>query len=81
MASKKCESKISGLQQHITKMPEFSKCLSSGFIKIFLSVVFLSLMVIKSTGCKEKGPAEKAGQELDESLDKAGDKVNDLLGK
>jgi hypothetical protein len=40
-----------------------------------------SQTVIAAIGCKEKGPAEKAGQEIDESLKKAGDKMNDLLGK
>lgn len=50
-------------------------------LKIFLMITLVSSTVFATMGCKEKGPAEKAGQQLDESLDKAGDKVNDLLGK
>jgi uncharacterized lipoprotein YehR (DUF1307 family) len=53
-------------------------------MKIFkkvMWVVAISIFVLGISGCKEKGPAEKAGEKLDQSMEKAADKANDLLGK
>ena len=44
-------------------------------------VVAISIFVLGISGCKEKGPAEKAGEKLDQTMEKAADKANDLLGK
>ncbi|GJL77663.1 MAG: hypothetical protein NPINA01_06520 [Nitrospinaceae bacterium] len=44
-------------------------------------IAVLSLLVLGVTGCKEKGPAEKAGEKIDESVEKAGDAAKDLMGK
>jgi len=35
-------------------------------------IVFLSLFVIGLVGCEQKGPAEKAGQKMDQAVEKAG---------
>ena len=43
--------------------------------------LLVSLTIFAAAGCKEKGPAEKAGQKIDESLENVGDKINDLSGK
>jgi hypothetical protein len=44
-------------------------------------IVAISFFVLGISGCKEKGPAEKAGEQIDQSMDKAADKANELLGK
>lgn len=50
-------------------------------LKKAIMVVAISIFVLGVSGCKEKGPAEKAGEKLDQSMEKAADKANDLLGK
>ncbi len=50
-------------------------------LKHAILVVAISIFVLGISGCKEKGPAEKAGEKLDQSMEKAADKANDLLGK
>ncbi len=50
-------------------------------LKLAVCVVVMSVFVLGISGCKEKGPAEKAGEKLDQSMEKAADKANDLLGK
>ena len=65
-----------------TTAPSHEKIsIPGGSLTIFLMITLLSLIIFATMGCKEKGPAEKAGQKIDESLEKAGDKLNDLLGK
>ena len=39
--------------------------------------VFTILGVLAITGCKEKGPAEKAGESLDKAVEKTGDAAKD----
>ena len=51
------------------------------YFKSFIIILAILLFVFGVSGCKEKGPAEKAGQKLDESMEKAGDQVKDLLDK
>ena len=52
-------------------------------MKNFIAAVTLSLLVIGMSACQkeEEGPAEKAGKEVDETLKKAGEKMDNLLGK
>ncbi|MFQ5451688.1 MAG: hypothetical protein ACE5E9_13755 [Nitrospinaceae bacterium] len=49
-------------------------------MKVVMGLVII-LLLAGAAGCKEKGPAEKAGEKVDKALDQAGNKVNDLLGK
>jgi len=51
------------------------------FFNKALLVVAMSIFVLGISGCKEKGPAEKAGEKLDQTIGKAADKASDLLGK
>ncbi len=51
------------------------------FLKQVLVVLAISVLVLGVSGCKEKGAAEKAGEKIDQSMEKAADKANDLLGK
>ncbi|MES2982133.1 MAG: hypothetical protein V4727_07455 [Verrucomicrobiota bacterium] len=42
---------------------------------LFLSLCAISIMAI-STSCKKKGPAEKAGEKMDEAIEDVQDSVN-----
>ncbi len=50
-------------------------------IKNLFIVLILMILIAGSIGCKEKGPAEKAGEQLDKTMEDAGKKANELLGK
>ena len=50
-------------------------------IKTFFIVMFLMVSMISVTGCEEKGSAEKAGEQLDQTMEDAAKKANELLGK
>ncbi len=50
-------------------------------LKHAMVIVAISIFVLGVSGCKEKGPAEKAGEQVDETMEKAADKADDLLGK
>ncbi len=54
------------------------------FLKKAAVVLILSLFVAAFVGCKEKGPAEKAGEKIDETMKKAGselDKAGEKIGE
>ena len=44
-------------------------------------VVAISIFVLEISACKEKGPTEKAEEKLDQTMEKAADKTNELLSK
>jgi vacuolar-type H+-ATPase subunit H len=46
-------------------------------IKKLILIATIALMTIGITACKEKGPAEKAGEEIDNAAEDIGDKVKD----
>lgn len=50
-------------------------------LKHALAVLAISILVLGVSGCKEKGAAEKAGEKIDQSMEKAADKADELLGK
>ncbi len=50
-------------------------------IKTLFIVLILMVSVIGVTGCGEKGSAEKAGEQLDKTMEDAAKKANELLGK
>ena len=39
------------------------------------TVVCAGLVVLVLGGCEQEGPAERAGEQIDEAIEKAGDKV------
>ena len=51
------------------------------FLKQAMVIMTISILVLGVSGCKKKGEAEKAGEKIDQSMEKAADKANDLLGK
>jgi hypothetical protein len=46
-----------------------------------LAALVLVVLIIASVGCEEKGSAEKAGEQLDKTMEDAAKKANELLGK
>lgn len=46
-------------------------------IKNLILVTAIAFMTIGVTACQEKGPAEKAGEEIDNAAENLGDKVED----
>jgi outer membrane lipoprotein-sorting protein len=50
-------------------------------LKHAIAVLAISILVLGVSGCKEKGTAEKAGEKIDQSMEKAADKADELLGK
>jgi len=50
-------------------------------IKKLFIILILVVSVVGMIGCGEKGTAEKAGEQLDKSMEDAAEKANELLGK
>jgi hyperosmotically inducible protein len=46
-------------------------------IKNLIMVTAIALMSIGVTACQEKGPAEKAGEEIDNAAENLGDNIED----
>ncbi len=49
-------------------------------MKLFHAMKFIGislLVVIGLAACDQPGPAETAGENIDQTVDKAGDKIND----
>lgn len=49
--------------------------------KMMAALVLAATVAAGLAACREEGPAEKAGKKVDETLEKANDKMNELLGK
>ena len=41
-----------------------------------MRIALVALLTFAGGGCREEGPAERAGEAIDEALDDAGDKVD-----
>ena len=50
-------------------------------LRKLMTALVLMLLVICSVGCGEKGSAEKAGEQLDKTMDDAAKKANEFMGK
>ena len=50
-------------------------------IKKLIIVSILMISMVGIIGCEEKGSAEKAGEQLDKTMEDAAKKANELLGK
>lgn len=50
-------------------------------LKQAMVILTISILVLGVSGCKEKGAAEKAGEKIDQSMEKAADKANEILDK
>ena len=44
-------------------------------LKISLIIPALALALVGASGCKEKGPMEKAGEKVDKAAEKTGDAI------
>lgn len=49
----------------------------SRFSKVVL-MVLVPLFLFGGIGCKQEGPAERAGKEIDKAVEDAGDAIKDL---
>lgn len=49
--------------------------------KKLLSAIWIALMVIGVAACDKKGPAERAGERIDNATERAGDKIEDAGDK
>lgn len=49
--------------------------------KKLLSAIWIALMVIGVAACDKKGPAEQAGERIDNATERAGDKVENAGDK
>ena len=50
---------------------------SMKIIRNVMVVLALSLIALATTACPEKGPAEKAGEKIDDAIDKTKDAVKE----
>jgi hypothetical protein len=48
------------------------------WMRILAAMAMMVAVTLGTAGCKEKGPAEKAGEALDEAAEDAGDKLEDI---
>ena len=51
------------------------------FLQHAMVVLAISILVLGVSGCKEKGPAEKAGEQIDQSMEKAGEQIDQSMEK
>lgn len=49
--------------------------------KKLLSAIWVALMVMGLAACDKKGPAERAGERIDNATERAGDKIEDAGDK
>ncbi len=71
---------LSGCEKLIKRFLILNRGQMNTLRKIML-VLVLTVLVIGSVGCEEKGPAEKAGEQLDKAMEDASKKAGELLGK
>ena len=50
-------------------------------IKKLIIVSILMISMVGVIGCEEKGSAEKAGEQLDKTMEDAAKKANEFMGK
>ena len=46
-----------------------------------LAVAFFASMLMLATGCEQEGPAERAGERIDEAVSEGQNKVEDVVEK
>ena len=46
-------------------------------MKKIILMMFVALTLNGLTGCKKEGPLEQAGKDIDQAVEKAGDKIED----
>ena len=50
-------------------------------LKISLLIPVVALLMVAASGCKEKGPMEKAGEKVDKAAEKTGDAIKEGADK
>lgn len=46
-------------------------------IRILIAIAASAALIIGAAGCRQEGPAEKVGRQIDEATEKAGDSIDD----
>ncbi len=46
-------------------------------IQITSAILFAGLLLIALPGCEQQGPAERAGENIDNAVEEAGDKIEE----
>jgi hypothetical protein len=46
-------------------------------IKKFLAVLFVGMLTMMTVACEREGPAEKAGEQVDKTMEKAGEQMEE----
>ena len=50
-------------------------------IRFLIAIAASALLTVSFVGCRDEGPAEKAGKKIDEAASKAGDAIDDVKDK
>ena len=50
-------------------------------LQISVMIPVVALLLVGVSGCKEKGPMEKAGEKVDKAVEKTGDAVKEGVDK
>ncbi|HLR87964.1 MAG TPA: hypothetical protein VK064_08835 [Wenzhouxiangella sp.] len=54
---------------------------SHSLMKILAAAVFAAGVGVFISGCEQKGPAQEAGESIDDAVEEAGDKLEDARDK
>ena len=46
-----------------------------------VAALFAGILMITQTGCDQQGPAEKAGEEIDDKVEQTGDAIEDATDR
>ena len=49
------------------------------FISKFVAILTVTILITAVSGCIKKGPAEKAGEKIDKTVENAGEKIDHVL--
>lgn len=49
--------------------------------EIIVAALFAGILMITQTGCEQEGPAEEAGEEIDEQVEQTGDAIEDTTDR
>lgn len=51
------------------------------FLKQFVFIVCLLTLLVGGIACEQEGPAERAGEKIDQTIEEAGDKLEEAADK
>ena len=60
------------------QIPKSTKKWRTMILKKLITVIVLSLSIFAFTSCESKGPVEKAGEKIDQAVEKTTDKAKEI---